>query len=93
MRVVMGGDRSVSSDLARDTLTVERALMELGHTTAYIAGDPVSPVVRVYNVLRLPELYRYCDAMGMYVTLKYLGRARLAGNQESAAQDPKGCRN
>lgn len=32
----------------------------------------VSPVIQIYNIMRLPELYRYCDAMDMGVTLNIL---------------------
>jgi glutamate-1-semialdehyde 2,1-aminomutase len=32
----------------------------------------VPPVVQVYNILRLSELYRYCDSMDLYVTLNIL---------------------
>jgi MoaA/NifB/PqqE/SkfB family radical SAM enzyme len=32
----------------------------------------VTPVVQVYNLLRLPDLYRYCASMDLYVTLNIL---------------------
>jgi MoaA/NifB/PqqE/SkfB family radical SAM enzyme len=32
----------------------------------------VSPVVQTYNVLNLVDLYRYCDTLGMHVTLNIL---------------------
>src|SRR4029078_12796393 len=32
----------------------------------------VVPTVQIYNVLRLPELYRYCDSLRLAVTLNIL---------------------
>ena len=44
MRVVIGCDQGVPSELMRDALTVGKALMQRGHTVAYVAGDPVALV-------------------------------------------------
>jgi hypothetical protein len=42
MRVVICYDQGAPSELVRDALTVGKALMEQGHTIAYVVGDPVS---------------------------------------------------
>ncbi len=42
MRVLISYDHNVPSELIRDALTVGRALMEKGHTVAYVVGDPVA---------------------------------------------------
>src|SRR5262245_25666890 len=44
MRVVICCDQGTPSELVRNALTVGKALMERGHTVAYVVGDPVTLV-------------------------------------------------
>jgi hypothetical protein len=44
MRVAICCDQGAPAEMVRDSLTVGRALMERGHTVAFIAGDPVTLV-------------------------------------------------
>lgn len=44
MRIVICCDHDAPAELVRDALTVGKALMQRGHTIAYIAGDPITLV-------------------------------------------------